>query len=329
MSEVEQEEELLEPTEAPEESEETQEDETDQPRDEQGRFEEQPAEQPEEEPAAPTEEPEEEVYDPFSYRADGQSYSIEGSKVGSDGVFIPTDRVEDITRLLAEGRAHSGSFRQRMADSDAREQAANTRAEAADAAKNAIMDKIEELVSKDGALEDFILDQRTNWPVLKAEANAESLRVQGKADKERLEQFESEQKQAKQEPIMNGMLEDSILKFGQEANLPKERMAEIYQRFTNPVYRSIAFHPSLVDDPQAGITKGQMVIDYNAIRDEVNRFRGSVAAEPKREAKKPPPTISAKKTPAPAKVAAGDKRKFATTEELDDFIMAGGFDTED
>ena len=306
------------------------EEEDNQLRGEDGRF----AKPEQEEEGQPVEEPvlpegqltEEEVtYPPFTYRADGQSYTIEGSKLGEHGMFIPAESVEEVQRLLAEGRAHSGSFRQRMAESDTREATANIRAEAAEAQTKALMDKIESLVNTEGALEDFVMDQRNNWQVLKANAAAESIRVQGAADRARLEQYEKERQEAQQEPIMNGMLEDTILREGKAAGLSHERMVEIYQRYTDPRYRAIAFHPSTVDDIQNGISKGQMVIDYNAIREEVNRFRGlDVAKAPVREAKKPPPTVSAKKTPAPARVG-GAKPKYATTEEADEAFERGDY----
>lgn len=109
-----------------------------QPRDEEGRFAEKPKEQaPQGEPAARADQPpaesqaaepgqpattegaaeEEEPELEFSFRADGQTIPIQGSKITKDYVMIPRQHMGDVQRLLSHGVVYQGSFRQRLAES--------------------------------------------------------------------------------------------------------------------------------------------------------------------------------------------------------------------
>jgi hypothetical protein len=57
----------------------------------------------------------------FSFRADGESIPIKGSRVTKDGIFIPTQYAPDVQRLLSYGVTYKGSFRQRLEESARRE----------------------------------------------------------------------------------------------------------------------------------------------------------------------------------------------------------------
>lgn len=103
------------------------------PRDETGKFvspqdaaateEGQPPEPPQADPSetaaegapAPDAEPEPELE--FSFRGDGQTIQIKGSKVTKDGVFIPAQYMPDVQRLMSHGVTYQGSYKQRLYES--------------------------------------------------------------------------------------------------------------------------------------------------------------------------------------------------------------------
>lgn len=66
--------------------------------------------------AAPTGAPE-----PWSFRADRQTFFVEGSSVDADGSLrIPKSQLPLVQQLLAEGAAHRGSWREQKAEYEAR-----------------------------------------------------------------------------------------------------------------------------------------------------------------------------------------------------------------
>jgi hypothetical protein len=96
------------------------------PRDETGKFvkdapateEGQPPEPPQAEAAVQpgtAAEPEPELE--FSFRSDGRTIQIPGSRVTADGIFIPKDVAPDFQRLLSHGVTYQGSYKQRLYES--------------------------------------------------------------------------------------------------------------------------------------------------------------------------------------------------------------------
>ena len=323
-----------------------------QARDEQGRFTSPPTPEPEasppEEPAeaeptgepAPTEEPapavEEsessaEEYAEFGYRADNQDFTIPGSAVGDDGVFIPADHVPELQNLLSAGKAAFGSVRQRLSESASREQSALKRAEAAEAQSQHVLSYIESLIEQ-GRIGDWLQQVQTNWPVLKAEAKAKGLELQAQAERDELAKYREQERTAQLRPVMDQTLEQSVLRFGTTAGLDERGMAEVYRMLREPRYESLVFVKAPYDDPAGGIRKGDLVIDYGVVEGAVRlAASGRVQQTKVQQAqaqnrlvpKKIPPTVGGKgaKAPKPGPVVP----KFASREEADQWFANGGF----
>lgn len=291
-----------------------------------------PAEPPVPETPAPAE-----TYPEATYRADQQDFTIPGSQVGSNGVFIPTPAWTDVQRLLAFGQVHQGSFQRKLSESAQEVQRATRRAEAAEASKAAVFDKLVKM-AEDNTLEDWMADFKLNLPVLLAKAEAEGARLQIKQFEEERQAETKRQQEAALGPQMETALERTILHYGTTAGLSVDRMRALYQRLNTPHFRKVLFSQADADDPVLGIRQGDWTIDYGVIEQEVawagpgssgTAPADKVAAAAAQNAKTTgqpvatPPTVGAKAGPAPK--PAPPPKKFGSAEEADAFIWGEGF----
>lgn len=286
-----------------------------------------PAPEPVGEPAAPAPEAEaSEPDEPFVYRADGQEISIPGSAVGEDGVFIPKASLPELTQYLAAGKAFFGSARQRFQEAATQVQAANKRAEAAEAEKQHVLAYIESLIEQ-GSFVDWGQQVATNWPVLKAEAKAKGIELQAEADRQALAKYREQEQQARMRPLMQQTLRTAVSQFGREVGLDERSAAEV-ERWLGGMEDSV-FVKAPYDDPAAGIKQGETVIDFNVVRRAVqlaaiNRPQSQpvVPAPAPKPAPKVPPTVG-RGSGAPVKKGIPS---FATAKEADDFLLGGNLD---
>lgn len=279
----------------------------------------------------------EEAGPPFSYQADGRSWEIPGTEVGEDGVFISKDALPELNRLLAQGKSHEGSFRQRLTDSAQQVQAATKRVEAAEAARAHLLKHFDDLIDRSqGAqtiedllktpLGEWLLNVYSNWPILKAESAKRAVEVQAEADRARLKEFEQQQEQARMAPIMDQTLQDSIVYWGQQAGLDRAVLQRIYARLSDPQYQSLLFVRAPTDDPATGLREGELAINHAVVQQEVEYAKGWASEAKPKPTPKPaaavPPTVSGKGGPAPV----GTKKKPPTPKDMSEAEFWEAFD---
>ena len=283
-------------------------------------------------PTAPVEEPLPEA----SYRADGKDFPITGSKQGEDGVFIPTEQWPGVQRLIAQGQVHQGSFQKRLSESAQLAQREKIRADAAEASKAAVFDKLVKM-AQDGTIEDWIAEVRTNLPVLLAKAEEEGTKLRLKDYEEREQAREREATESQRGPQRDAALSNAILHYGTKAGLSRERMEQLYARLREPEYQRALYSEATDDDPISGIRKGDETIALGLIEREVQWLAQSgpsqpavdkVAAAAAQNAKATgtataPPTVGAGAGPAPK--ARAPQKKYANAQEADDDIWGEGF----
>jgi len=278
--------------------------------------------QPETEAAATAE-----AREPYRFTADRESFEIPGSEVGEDGVYIPTAALPLVTRLLSQGKAHEGSFRQRLSEAAQREQAARKEVEATQAQLRTIMQTLDQVFTgdQDKVLE-FVNDYRTQYPILKANAEAESLRLLRGADQARLAEIDQERERAAQRPVMYEALGSYVVQVGREVGLEDGEIKALYEELASPELETVAFVRAPDDDPMSGIRQGEIAVNLQLIRRRaeglkqlVGRYRTAPVTTVKPKPKVPP-TVTAKGGPAPT---APKKQvpKFATAREAEEWIF--------
>jgi len=311
-----------------------------------------PAETPTEpeEPAAPDPEKDWEALPAFSYRAHGEDVVIPGSKLGPAGVYIPTDQVQEIARTLSSGR----EYHRRAQEWDGKVKAAEERVqqtakakEAADAVRDEILRTLDALAEQ-GKLIDWATQAETEWPILRAKAVAKGLEVEKQALQAQLEsrdttlktQREAEER-ARLRPIMDRTLKDTIHELGTAAGLSVDDLDPLYTRLRSDDLEAVVFPVADRDYPDHGISAGQRFFNREPVQREIEILAGIVkrykqptpppaitkaaAANAKKatpEPKAPPPTVAAKRGPAPA---AGKRPTFKSTEEVDAWFERGGY----
>jgi hypothetical protein len=283
-------------------------------------------------PTASTEAPAPPVAEPLpeaSYRADGNDFAIPGSQHGEDGVFIPTEQWDQVQRLIGQGQVHQGSFQKRLSESAQSVQREKTRADAAEASKAAVFDRLVTMM-QDGSIEDWLGEMRTNLPVLLAKAEEEGAKLRIKEYEEREAARERETTESQREPQMETALSNAILHYGAKANLSQDRMRQLYTRLNTPEYRRALFFEATEDDPIQGIRKGETVIALGLVEDMVagagtQAGVEKVAAAAAQNAKAAgtsavPPTVGAGAGPAPRTVAPA--KQFKNAAEADEHIWS-------
>ena len=267
------------------------------PRDERGRFAEKvptpdaqtaeavstPAETPVE-PTAPEAEAPEDI--PATYRADGQEFQIPGSAVGVDGTFISTDVWQrEVLPLLAAGRAaRGGSLQKRLQESTQQIQHWQQQANAAQAQSQAIIAKIDQMVEAN-TIGEWLEGVQQNWPILKARAEADALRMQQQAMAQQLQTHQAEQQRQALEPQFSQALEQSLMHYG--SGLSQEQLQGLYAQLNTPQLRNALFVRAQQDDPMTGLRAGEWAID-NGVVEQWVRWASQYQPKPST------PTIPAK-----------------------------------
>jgi hypothetical protein len=178
----------------------------------------------------------------FSFTSDGQEFSFEGSEEGEDGVYFPTESVSNLKQLLAAGRTHLTTFRDRLAEKDGEVQRVTDEGkqylEAVNAKYTRVLGKFQELVTLYKTDPDKVLDffeqAQTQMPVLQAQAEAaESKRLIDlqKSQYERLQEAETLRTET---PKMRDRLATAIVYYGRQADLPRETQVALFRRLARP-----------------------------------------------------------------------------------------------
>lgn len=279
--------------------------------------------------------PQEQAHPEASYRADGKDFTVPGSKVGDDGVFIPAAQWPQIERLIGQGQVHQGSYQQKLSESAQSVQRETLRANAAEQSKSEVFDRLLKM-AEDGSIEDWLAEVQRNLPVLLAKAEAKAAQDQLKHYDSERATHQAQQSEAQLIPQMESALEKAVLHYGTAAKLSQERMQALYQRLNTAAYRKALFSQADADDPVNGFRAGDWVMDFGLVEQEVawagpgqvpqqaaDKVAQAAAANAKAaQTATTPPTVGAKTgaTPRP-----GPAKKFASAAEADEHIWGEGF----
>ncbi|MHC4181567.1 MAG: hypothetical protein ACYSWU_29080 [Planctomycetota bacterium] len=267
--------------------------------------------------------------------ADGQPYPIDGSMVGEDGVFIPTEQVPHTQQLLAAGRHHLSKWHEERADSQRQVQEAQAIAQGYQAQVEVITKQYGELMALDD--EALLVEAekfRREWPATKARSEQAFLEMQSRADRTRLEQYEQAEAYRRIAPMLSEALDREITAFGADPRfegLAHDDLVNVYAY----LWQNAGQNQVFVEH------EGQWYTNRPVIEQQLQYVARLKQGEAKSAAKKtaakktnkgvtegktPPPVVSAKGGPAPTgKVQkAKDYSKLPledqTREVLDDYF---------
>lgn len=308
-------------------------------RDAQGRFTKTETPAASEEPPAPQETPEapaEPVAKPFSYRAYGADHSpFDGATEAPDGALaFPPEAAQRLRQALAEG--HNAESRRRTTD---REHVGKlTSARGANAAlveqANVTLARLAELRRNPEALQQFFADLDRNWAILEAQAERDALKTQLERRQQAADEQAIAQRAEALRPHMRSTLEQRVGEMIRaESGLAHLDPAKMSERLWNSFFDR-CFVEAEHDDPNGQYRAGEILIDYDAIRNEL-QYEASLRRTAPPPAPKPaeqkapdkpkvtaPPVVTAKGAGA---TAAPKVPKFKTTKEADDWFESGGY----
>lgn len=227
--------------------------------------------------AAPTDQP-------FTYRADRSSYTIDGSKLTPEGdLVIPKAQLAEVTRLLSQGRSHEGSFRQTL-------QRLTERANAAEQQVERIKKEPNEEVVKARAINKFWMELLEKGPDAVAEhldefqktrmliearqerEYAQALRSAGPAPAAAAAQAEPQIEAKDLQPELTRLIGE--LK-GTDATLgvlTDDDVKDLTQHLGQDAWLERIFFVADQDIPDRGILKGDIVADTQVLQQEMGRI---------------------------------------------------------
>lgn len=319
-----------------------------QPRDDKGRFVSKadaesavsPDAQPAPTPAAAEAQPEgqpatTEQFPPFRYRAGGMDYTLEGSQLGTDGLFLPTDKLGALGQQLSLAQ-HA---RQSIADLQRKlGQAQRAQEQKVDQA-NKTLEALESLMVKGPeAVAQWLDDLERNWPLMKKDAELQALRAQQEADKERQTEAQQEQETERLVPVLADVLEHYINEFTTQPQYTGIDKARMYDRLSQQLFSQVFIqgkeneiaaqmpHAIVVSE----LANGEVVVVDPQVIEREFQWSAQLAGQAAAVAQEnkgataqttAPPTVAAAGTPA----AAPERKtpKFKSREEVDEWIESG------
>lgn len=220
-----------------------------------------------------------ENYSEASYRYDGKDEVIPGSAVGENGAFIPTEQFQQIQELIALGRsAREGSIRQQLRSHGHEAQRWETQVKAALASSDHVINAINEMVEAEirgdaeKGIAKWLEDITRNWPILKEQAKSKRVELELAQERSQRESYEQEQERSRREPQIRGVIESQVTHFGQLSGLDADARKTLVERLNSPRFRDQVVHQAKEDDPRNGIRRGEWVVEYGVIEDEVKFF---------------------------------------------------------
>src|SRR5712664_639309 len=252
---------------------------SDVPRDAQGRFTKadgtlsEPGEQVA--PAAVAE-PDLSEYEPFAFRADGQSTTYEGAVQDDDGNVLFTPAA---VRQLRQDLAYARAYPRRDADAQRELTRERTRADAADATTKSVLGKLDKMFEdSQGAttLEElletpagkWLLNMHADWPKMRADGLQAGFDRRSKALEDENRQLRTRETDAQARPIMLGRIEEAVQHWANEAGLDERGQRALIQRFSGDQWLDQIFPRLTQDDPVTGLKAGQRY----GIRGEVDNL---------------------------------------------------------
>jgi len=281
-------------------------------------------------PAAPT---------PFTFRASNQDFELVGATVDEHGLHVPTDALEDLRLLLAEGAEHRGNWRQQEAQWQQRIADAENRAVAkeADVAKregiaNAMLASLDNLRrAGPEKVAEWLDNLDRNWDVMQLRAENELLKRAAESGQAIVgEQAVAQQAEALV-PQLETTLQGYVSRLAQDPAYQGLDVQAIYQRLLDPAILDRVFFEA--DDAMArryGIAPGTVMVDYDLIKGyfdrDANYLRSlSRAAESNvRQTIKAPPTVGGGRAvvtqPDAGTTQGGPAGRFRTKAEMDAYL---------
>jgi hypothetical protein len=274
----------------------------------------------------------------LTYRYESDEVGIPGSAVGSDGGFIPTQALPEVLELVALGRsAREGTIRQRLSEAGEQLSRQSKLTEAARAEALHVISAIDEMIEK-GTFGEWLENQSQNWAILKADARVKAKDLELEQERTQRQTYEQQQERARLEPQIRTALERTIAHYGQQAGLTPEAMEGLFNRLNAPRFRAQIVTQATADDPVRGVKRGEWLVDYGVVADEVewvSKNGGAkqpaasraeqLAADNARRTGKPsgaPPAVAAKGAPVPAPKTAIPQ--FKSAEEADEYLFDKG-----
>lgn len=309
-----------------------------QPRDATGKFTttETPAAPVEAADAEPAEAPPEPVPStPFSYRAYGADHSpFTGAMVTPEGkVEFPPDAVPRLKQVLAEG--HNAESRRRQTERETQTKLVSARGANAQLVRRADMTlaRLAELRRNPDALQQWFNDLDRNWDVLEAQVERDALQKELETQRTAAQEQLIRQQREALEPQLRSTLERTVGEMvGAEAELTGLNALEAAERLWS-AFRGRVFQEAQQDDPGGAYRKGEILMDYDAIRAELQyeaKLRGSAKAAPPPKPAPIVPKVPVAPPPVVATKGAGARPApkvptFKSTAEADKWLEEGGY----
>ena len=249
--------------------------------------------------------------EPFTFKADGKQFEIPGAMRYPEGVYFTPEAILRLQENLADRKGLNDRIRQlenKVQVNDPERHPEVLRARALTQKLNELMDQGPE------AMAEWLDNLQQNRPILEANAKAAALEAQLKRYTEQEQTQASEQEATalvdQMDRTLNGHL-DAILQDPEIAALGLDR-----NRLQARLYRlaDALFVEADQDYPDAGVRKGDLAINLELLRAEVNdaaalvrQVRGQQDAQQKAKkanapavnAAAPPPVVAGTKTAAP------------------------------
>lgn len=249
--------------------------------------------------------------EPFTFKADGKQFEIPGAMRYPEGVYIPTEAVARLQEHLADRKSLNGRIRQleqQVQTSDPERHPDVLKARAVMSRLNALMDQGPEAVAE------WLDKLEQNRPILERDAEIAALKKEREFHTERQKAETSEAEATALADQMDVALSrnlDVVLADPAIAalNLDRNRLQVRLYRMADAL-----FVEADQDYPEAGVRKGDLAINLELLRAEVNdaaalarQYQGQAAQKDKARkvnapavnAAAPPPVVAGSKVAAP------------------------------
>lgn len=268
-------------------------------------------------------------YPAFDFRVAGESLSFPGSIRGADGAFFPNAILPELAHTLSQGVYHDRHWQRELAE---RERVAGEKVAAAEA-KGAMGEAVLAAFTRlreqgPEAMAKWLDDLDRQWPLLLEKANNQILQQQLESAKSGQTEFQEERAALALAPQLEETLWGQVTAICADPRAAGLDPEWFYSRLVSGFLDQI-FVEAPQDDPQRGVTKGQVLVNYDVILREAEyevSLRKQAADAAKRNASVlgkgasvTPPTIAASRGAAP-----GTERKappkFKSQQEYFDWL---------
>jgi exonuclease VII large subunit len=248
-------------------------------------------------------------------------------------VQFPPDAVAHLRQVLAEG--HNAESRRRQAERAQESKLTSARAtNAAIVRKSEIaLQRLADLRRDPEAFQAWFQDLDRNWAIYEAEIERDTLRAELESQRAALAEQQLTQQAEALRPQMRQTLEQQVGRMiAGEADLQGLDALQAVERLWGTFFDRV-FVEAAQDDPHGRYRRGEILIDYDAIRAELQyeaKVRGAGKTPPPPVAAPVPPKPPVTPPPVVSSKGAGGRPtpkvpKFKTTEDADRWFDEGGY----